>query len=224
MKAEIATTASRIFLVDDHALVREGLRKLIEQETDLVVCGEAETADTALAAVSELQPEVVLVDLSLRTDSGLDLIKRLHQLPQAPRLLVLSMHDELHYAERALRAGASGYVMKRETSGRVLEAIRTLLAGQVFVSPAVSTQMAGKMMGSGRRASQSPIERLSDRELEVFLRLGQGQETRRIAEELHLSLKTIHTHCAHLKEKLGLENATALMLEAVRWVESQSRR
>jgi len=214
----------RIFLVDDHALVREGLRKLIEQEPDLVVCGDAESAATAFAGISELHPDVVLVDLSLRADSGLDLVKRLQQLPEPPRVLVLSMHDELHYAERALRAGALGYVMKRETSGRVLEAIRTLLAGQVFVSGAVSTQMAGKMLGSGRRSVESPIDRLSDRELEVFLRLGQGQETRRIAEELHLSLKTIHTHCAHLKEKLGLENATALMLEAVRWVEAQGRR
>jgi DNA-binding NarL/FixJ family response regulator len=163
---------------------------------------------------------VVIVDLSLKGSSGLDLIKRLPQLERPPRALVLSMHDESHYAARAIRAGAVGYVMKRESSSNIITAIRHALAGRIFVSEAISAQMAARSAEKGAGGARPPVDRLSDRELEVFLRIGQGHETRRIAEELHLSLKTIQTHCAHIKEKLDLENATALMLAAVRWVEA----
>ena len=213
----------RIYIVDDHALVREGLRKVIEQEPDLEVCGEAEDAGQAYAGVEAAKPDAVVVDISLRKESGLDLVKRLQGLPQPPPSLVLSMHDEAHYAERALRAGALGFVMKRESSGKVIAAIRQVLAGRVYLSAAAAGQVALKFVGAKQRAAASPIECLSDRELDIFVRIGRGQETRRIAEELSLSLKTVQTHCAHIKEKLGLDNATALMLEAVRWVESEQR-
>lgn len=211
----------KIFLVDDHPLVREGLRVLLAQEPDLEICGSAETGAEAYTAIAAMQPDAVIVDLSLGGDSGLDLIKRLQDLPKVPPTLVLSMHDEAHYAERALRAGALAYVMKRETSGKVVRALREVIKGKIFVSSAFAEKMTSKLVGSRPSLAASPVETLSDRELEVFTRLGQGYATRRIAEELHLSLKTIHTYCAHLKQKLDLENATALVHEAVRWVESQ---
>jgi DNA-binding NarL/FixJ family response regulator len=214
----------RIFLVDDHPLVREGLRKVIDQEPDLEVCGDAEEAARAFEDIARLRPDVAIIDLSLRGESGLDLIKRLGSEPKPPKILVLSMHDEASYAERALRAGAQSYVIKRESSGKVLEAIRQVLAGRAFVSEAVAARFAEKFVGLRRSPAGSPIESLSDRELEVFRRIGQGQMNRLIAEELHLSLKTVQTHCAHIKEKLGLRNATELIREAMRWVESEPRR
>jgi DNA-binding NarL/FixJ family response regulator len=216
-----ATAACRIFLVDDHALVREGLRKIIELEPDLAVCGEAEDAEQAFRDIGALKPDVAVVDLLLRKETGLDLIKRLQGLPAPPRILVLSMHDEAHYAERALRAGALGYVIKRESSRSVVSAIRQVMADRAFISASVAEQIAQRMVGARGNPAASVVERLSDRELDVFTRIGRGQENRRIAEELRVSLKTVQTHCAHIKEKLGLDNATALMLAAVRWVEAQ---
>jgi len=222
-EAETAPMRHPVFIVDDHPLVREGLQKLIANEPDLAVCGEAEEANEAFARIEATKPEVVIVDLSLRGESGLDLIRRIQLLAQPPKALVLSMHDETHYAERALRAGAVGYVMKRETTSNIITAIHEILQGGVFVSETMASQMAKKYVGIGPKLAVSPIERLSNRELEVFQRIGQGEETRFIADELHLSLKTIQTHCAHIKEKLGLENATALMHAAVRWVENEKR-
>jgi DNA-binding NarL/FixJ family response regulator len=211
----------RIFLVDDHPLVREGLTQLIEQESDLCVCAEAEDAAQAYAGILRCEPDAVVVDLSLQGDSGLELIKRLQSLPKAPPVLVLSMHDEAFYADRALRAGALGYVMKRETSGKVIGALRQILSGRMYVSPAIAARTAEKFLGTLAAGAPSPVASLTDRELDVFRRIGLGQENRRIAEELHLSLKTVQTHCAHIKEKLGLENATVLLREAVRWAERQ---
>jgi len=213
----------RVFIVDDHPLVREGLQKLINQETDMMVSGEAEDSTEALARIEVAPPDVVIVDLSLQGESGFDLIARLGQLARPPKTLVLSMHDEAHYAERALRAGASGYVMKRETTSNIIRAIREIMSGGVFMSAATAALMAKRFVGIGRSLAVSPIERLSNRELEVFQRIGRGQETRFIAQELHLSLKTVQTHCAHIKEKLGLENATALMHAAVQWTEIEKR-
>jgi DNA-binding NarL/FixJ family response regulator len=220
---ESPRAAIRVFLVDDHPLVREGLQKLIAQESDMVVCGEAEDATQGLARIEAALPDIVVVDLSLRGESGFDLIERLQGLARPPKALVLSMHDEVHYAERALRIGALGYVMKRETTSNILRAIRQIMAGGIFVSEATASLMAKKFVGIGRNLAVSPIDRLSNRELEVFQRIGRGQETRVIALELHLSLKTVQTHCAHIKEKLGLENATALMHAAVRWIESERK-
>lgn len=212
-----------VLLVDDHPLVREGLCKVIEREADLWVCGQAEEGGRAYDECVRLRPEIVIVDLSLRGESGLDLIKRLKDLAEPPKILVLSMHDELSYAERALRAGAVGYVMKRETAGNVIKAIRSILLGNVYVSEAVASQMTRRLVGSRSPVLLSPVERLSDRELEVFRRLGHGQSAPRIAVDLHLSLKTVQTHCAHIKEKMGLGNVTELIREAVRWVEMEPR-
>jgi DNA-binding NarL/FixJ family response regulator len=216
-----ASPRRRIFLVDDHPLVREGLTKLINQEPDLCVCAEAEEAGQAYDGILRTRPDAVIVDLSLQRDSGLELIKRVQGMARPPPILVLSMHDEAFYAERALRAGALGYVMKRESSGKIIAGLREVLHGRLFVSPAIAAQAAEKFLRTRAVASSSPVDRLTDRELEVFRRIGQGQENRMIAEDLHLSLKTVQTHCAHIKEKLGFANATILMREAVRWVEGQ---
>jgi len=210
----------RIVLVDDHPLVRDGLTQLINQEPDLVVCAEAEDAARAHAEILRTRPDAVVLDLSLQGDSGLELIKRLQGLPHPPRILVLSMHDEAFYAERALRAGALGYVMKRESSGNVIAALRRILRGELYVSSAMEKQAAEKFLRSGA-ATGSPTDSLTDREIDVFRRIGLGQENRRIAEDLRLSLKTVQTHCANIKAKLGYDNATVLMREAVRWMESQ---
>ncbi len=210
----------RIFLVDDHPLVRDGLTQLINQEPDLRVCAEAEDAAGALLDIQRTRPDAVIVDLSLQGESGLDLIKRIRDLPGAPCVLVLSMHDEAFYAERALRAGAMGYVMKRESSGKVIAALRQVLAGRLYVSSAIATQAAERFLQN--KGSGASVECLTNRELEVFRRIGQGQENRQIAEDLRLSLKTVQTHCANIKEKLGIENGTVLMREAVRWVASQA--
>lgn len=216
-----APARRRIFVVDDHPLVREGLSRLINQEADLWVCAEAEDAAQAYADIVRTQPDGVVVDLSLRGDSGLDLIKRLQTLPRPPAVLVLSMHDEAFYAERVLRSGALGYVMKRESSGKIIAGLRHVLRGKLYVSPSIAARAAERFLRSGTSAGGSPVDSLTDRELDVFRRIGHGEETRRIAEQLHLSMKTVQTHCAHIKEKLGFPNATVLMREAVRWVEGQ---
>lgn len=212
-----------VFLVDDHPLVREGLEQLIIQAPDLSVCGYAEESGPAYEAIVRIHPEIVIVDLALRGESGLDLIKRIQALPQPPRILVLSMHDEAFYAERALRAGALGYVMKRESPGKVIDAIRQVLAGRLFVSEAITSEVMGKFVGAPKVRDEPLVERLSDREMEIFQRMGNGQRTRSIADELHISLKTVQTHCMHIKEKLGIADATMLMREAVRWVENERR-
>jgi DNA-binding NarL/FixJ family response regulator len=209
------TARSRIFLVDDHPLVREGLANLINQQDDLAVCGEAEDSAGAMAGIEESQPNVALIDISLKNESGLELVKKLEDRFPLVALIVLSMHEEALYAERALRAGAKGYVMKRETSKNVLTAIRRVLAGDVYVSERVVTAMA-KRMGS-RKALAEPVERLSDRELEIFRLLGQGRTTSQIAEDLHLSLKTVQAYCARAKEKFGVNSLGELLRAAIRW-------
>jgi DNA-binding NarL/FixJ family response regulator len=208
-----------VFLVDDHPLVREWLGNLIARQSDLTVCGQAESAAAAYEAITRLQPDIAVVDLSLEDGSGLELIKQVQALPEPPRVLVLSMHDEVFYAERALRAGASGYIMKRAATGHVVQAIRDVLAGRIHLSESLAVQMAEKFVNKG--PGESPLSILSDREMEVFQLLGEGIETRRIAETLHLSPKTVQVYCGRIKEKLGLENATELIREAVRWRERQ---
>lgn len=219
---EPASPATRhtVFLVDDHPLVREWLGNLITRQPDLSVCGQAESSSTAFEEISRLQPEIAIVDLSLADGSGLELIKQLQNLPEPPLVLVLSMHDEVFYAERALRAGAAGYVMKRAATGHVVDAIRQVLAGRIYMSESLAVHMAEKFVAK-TPAGESSIALLSDREIEVFQMLGQGIETRRIAETLHLSPKTVQVYCGRIKEKLGLENATELIREAVRWQEHQ---
>jgi DNA-binding NarL/FixJ family response regulator len=220
---EAATARHTVFIVDDHPLVREGLEQLILQAPDLSVGGYAEEAGPAYDAIVKSRPEIIVIDLSLRGESGLELIKRLQLLPQPPRMLVLSMHDEAFYAERALRAGALGYVMKRESPGKVIDAIRQVLAGRIYVSESITSEVMGKFVGAPAAHDEPLVERLSDREMEIFRRMGNGQRTRTIADELHISLKTVQTHCMHIKEKLGITDATMLMREAVRWVENERR-
>jgi DNA-binding NarL/FixJ family response regulator len=211
----------RVFVVDDHPLVRESLRNLLNQQIDLAVCGEAEDAPRALSAIQELEPDVAIVDLSLKSGSGMDLIKDLKVHCPKVAIIVLSMHDESLYAERVLRAGARGYVMKRETTKSILSALRRVLGGGVYVSEAFAEVMAERL-ASGRPIQPGPasiVDQLSDRELEVFRLLGQGKGTSEIASDLHLSLKTIQAYCARIKAKLGLANAQTLMREAVRFEE-----
>jgi DNA-binding NarL/FixJ family response regulator len=211
----------KVLLVDDHPLVREGLVNLISQQADLQICGEAGNEPQALELVRTVQPDVAIVDISLETGSGIELIKSIKAMFPAVTVLVLSMHDESLYAERALRAGARGYIMKREAAKKVIEAIRCVLAGQLYVSDKVAALMAEKFVEGRPAATASPIEQLSNRELEVFHLLGLGHNTRQIADHLHVGFKTVQAYCARIKEKLKLANATELLREAIRWHESQ---
>ena len=220
MTTETAASRKRVFLVDDHPLVREWLTNLINQQPGLVVCGEAESGPEAREKIVALRPDVAIVDIALKDSSGIELIKDLkHSCPEVA-VLVLSMHEESHYAERALRAGARGYIMKRETTRKVVDAIGHVLAGKLCVSEAIAAAMAAQFVGGKTLATGSPVEQLSDRELEVFELLGQGRTTRQIAETLRVSLKTVQAYCARIKEKLNLGSATELLREAVRWHES----
>jgi DNA-binding NarL/FixJ family response regulator len=213
-----------VFIVDDHPLVREWLTNLINQQPDLVVCGETEGAPEAFAAIGASQPDVAIVDISLKNSSGIELIKNLKESHPAVAVLVLSMHEESHYAGRALRAGARGYVMKRETTRKVIEAIRRILEGKLYVSEALAGVLAAHFIDDKKGAGRSPIEQLSDRELEVFDMLGRGLGTRQIAETLGISLKTVQAYCARMKEKLNLGSGTELLREAIRWNDNRHAR
>jgi DNA-binding NarL/FixJ family response regulator len=211
-------TNGRILIVDDHALVRRGLATLIGDERDLVVCGEAADTVEALAAVAALRPDLVIVDLSLKTGHGLDLIKQIRSHDERARILVLSMHDEKLFAERALRSGAMGYINKEEATGKVVEAIRQVLAGRVYVSAAMTERLLQRAAETGGAKPRLPSESLSDRELTVFQMIGQGVATREIAERLKLSIKTVETYREHIKAKLGLRNSAELSRHAAQWV------
>jgi DNA-binding NarL/FixJ family response regulator len=211
---------AKILLVDDHPLVREGVANLIQQQPDLEVCGEAASEPQALQLLASVQPDVAVVDLSLENGSGLELIKNIKAMYPAVAMLALSMHDESLYAERALRAGARGYLMKREAAKKVIQGIRKVLAGQIFVSEKIAALMAERFVG-GPMAPGSPVEQLSDRELEVFQLLGSGQSTRQIADQLHVGFKTVQAYCARIKDKLQLANATELLRTAMQWNENQ---
>jgi DNA-binding NarL/FixJ family response regulator len=223
MTPDTASQPKRVFLVDDHPLVREWLTNLVNQQPGLKVCGEAESGPEAREKILALRPDVAIVDISLKDSSGIELIKDLKQGCPEVAVLVLSMHEESHYAERALRAGARGYVMKRETTKKVIAAINQVLAGRLCVSEAVTAAMAAQFVQGKTLATHSPVEQLSDRELEVFELLGQGRTTRQIAETLRVSLKTVQAYCARVKEKLSLGSATELLREAVRWHENKDR-
>ena len=212
---------SKILVVDDHPIVRRGLTDLINHEEDLVVSGQAEGAHQAMEAIREQKPDMAIVDISLKGTSGLELIKDIKtRYPDLP-VLTLSMHDESLYAERALRAGAKGYIMKQQATEDLIMAIRKVLAGHVYVSDLVTTRMVGKVVAGGPDVGASAIDRLSDRELEVFGLIGRGHGTRQIAERLHLSVKTVETYRAHIKRKLHLANAAELLRYAIRWASSQ---
>lgn len=214
----------QVFLVDDHPIVRQGLIKLIEQEDGLEVCGEAGSVTEALEALKNLGPDVILVDISLEDSNGLELIKMVDDLGLQIPMLVLSMHDEALYAEHALRSGASGYVMKQAASNTLIQAIEKVLDGEIYVSKTMSSQMLKMAFRSSGEDTRTGTETLSLRELEVFELIGRGNSTREIAEQLNLSVKTIETYRAHIKDKLQLRSGTELMQRAIHWVETESHR
>ena len=219
MKAE--EDKSKILVVDDHPMVREGLVRLVENEQDLMICGQADDAPEALKAISETRPDIVVTDILLKSSNGIELMKSIKaQYPKLP-VLVLSMHNEALYAERALRAGAMGYIMKQEASEKLLTAIRHVLGGEIFVSDEISKRLIRQLArGKGDMATSS-VDNLSDRELEVFHLIGQGYGTSQIAEKLYLSIKTIETYRTHIKEKLNLADSRELLQYAIQWVSSQ---
>ena len=211
---------SRILIVDDHPMMRQGLAQLISAESDLEVCAEADNAGQALDLVKRHGPELILADISLPDKNGLELIKDVRALSPAALILVVSMHDETLYAERVLRAGARGYLMKQEGGKKLMEAIRQILSGHIYVSEKMSARILEVFSGQHTRENGSPVQRLTDREFEVFQLIGEGKGTREIAGHLHLSVKTVEVHRAHIKEKLELKSATDLVRYAVRWCES----
>lgn len=212
---------NRVFLVDDHAMFREGLRQLIEREPDMTVCGDAADAATALAGIQTTEPDLVIVDISLGGASGIDLIKMIKNQYEDLPVLVVSMHEESLYSERALRAGAMGYVMKHEPSKTVKTAIRKVLDGDLYLSQKMAGSMVAKLMHGSAEQFSSPIEKLSDRELEVFRMLGQGKPVRLIAEEMNVTIPTVNSFRNRIKEKLNLKSSTEVMLHAIQWVQDQ---
>ncbi|MBN2536593.1 MAG: response regulator transcription factor [Spirochaetales bacterium] len=212
----------RLLIVDDHPIVRQGITRLINYEDELMVCGEAGNAKEALEAVEREKPDMVIVDISLKGRSGLELIKDLRMRYQDLPVLVVSMHDESLYAERVLRAGAKGYIMKQEPPEKVLNAIRQVLSGKIFVSEKMREKMLQRYVLGSSQKNVSTVERLSDRELEVFRLIGKGMGTRQIAKELDLSIKTVETYREHIKEKLNLENSSKLLQYAIDWVQNEN--
>jgi DNA-binding NarL/FixJ family response regulator len=218
------TQKAKVLLVDDHPLVREWLANLINQQSDLQVCGETDSAPKALQSVGDLQPGIAIVDISMEGGSGLELIKNIKATHPSVMVIVLSMHDEALYAERALRAGARGYIMKSEATRRILQAIRCVLEGKLYLSDKMAIVMAEKLVDGRPATAGSAIENLSDRELEVFQLLGRGYSTRQIADDLHVSFKTVQTFYARIKEKLGIFSAAELLREALRWHDSKQEK
>ena len=216
-KPENHSAKKRIMVVDDHPIVREGLTLLINREADLVVCGEAEEAMGAIHVLSSSRPDLLIVDISLSGPDGIDLLKNVRTTHPTLPVLILSMHDESVYAERALRAGANGYIMKQEATENVLVAVRRILNGEIYVSARIANQMLRHYITGTGTLRDSSIADLSDRELEVFRLIGEGYGTRQIAEKLRLSVKTVESYQAHIKEKLSLRSSRELMQRAIQW-------
>ncbi len=212
----------RILIVDDHPIFRKGIAMLLQHEADLVICGEAETAAEALGLVDKLLPDIILADISLKDVNGIELVKSLRSLrPELP-VLMLSMHEESLYAERALRAGARGYLMKQSPPDLVVTAIRQVLRGDLYLSPSANHRMLNAFLSGQKPTVHDAVEQLSDRELEIFELLGKGHGTSMIAHELRVSVKTVEAHRAHIKTKLNLSSAPELMRAAVEWVTRHS--
>ena len=207
----------RVFIVDDHAMVRQGLTLLIDREADLMVCGDAQEAHAALQTMATLEPDILIVDISLNGPDGLDLVKAVRSRSPLLPILVLSMHDESIYAERAIRAGTNGYIMKQEATDRMLIALRRILDGDIYLSERAASRIVQQYVRGSHEGQRSALSGLSDRELEVFRLIGEGHTTRHIADELHLSIKTVETYQAHIKEKLLLRNARELVQRAIEW-------
>ena len=210
-------TKSKIFIVDDHPLVREWLSVVINHTTDLMVCGEAADLNAAVQGIANSHPDIAIIDLSLGYDSGFDLISILNR--QSPRVttVVLSMHDEDIYVARAIRAGARGYIVKRESTGQIVGAIRLVLEGNIYISQELSERFAQRLTSSSSNTAETPVTKLSNRELEVFQFIGWGYGTREIAEQLDVNIKTVQTYSTRIKEKLGLSSGAELLREAMRW-------
>jgi len=211
----------RILIVDDHPIFRQGLAQLINQEEDLCVCGEAEDNHGAIKAIAELKPAMIIVDITLKDMSGIDLIKEIRKSHKEITMLVISMHDENLYAERAFRAGAKGYVMKQEASESVVQAIRQVRQGGIYASKKMTDQILSRFVEGPKDSAESPLKNLTDREIEVFQLIGEGLSISEIGVRLHLSVKTIGTYRERIKEKLNLKNSTELLRYALNWVENE---
>lgn len=221
MLAKNKSQTRRVLVIDDHPMMRQGLAQLIDNEPDLKVCCEADNAGQGLNIVVSQKLDLVLLDISLPDKNGLELIKDIQAVKPDLPVLIVSMHDEALYVERVLRAGARGYIMKQEGGKKLLQAIRQVLNGQIYVSENMSARILENFSGRRTQAAASPVARLSDREFEVFQLIGQGKSTRETAHHLKLSIKTVEVHRAHIKDKLELKSATDLVRYAVRWVEAQ---
>src|SRR5690348_17003723 len=216
-----SNSARRLLIVDDHPMMREGLAQLIEHEPDLCAAHQADNAAQALQMIAADLPDLMLLDISLPDKNGLEVIKDVHALYPTLPILVVSMHDETLYAERVLRAGGRGYVMKQEGGKKLMQAIRQVLSGQIFVSEKMSAKILEIFSGRRDETSSSPVENLTDREFEVFQLIGKGLGTKEIAEHLHVSAKTVEVHRMNIKAKLKLQTAAELIRYAVRWIESE---
>ena len=214
---------TQVLVVDDHPVIRNGLTTIINHEQGMNVCGEAEDAHQALKAVTELKPDIVVADISLKNSDGLELTKNIKaRHPRLP-VVILSVHDEFIYAERALLAGAKAYLMKDSLSENIVKAVRAVLKGEIFVSDTISKKFLHKIAGDKAGTAKTPIENLSDREFEVFRLIGEGLKASQIAKQLHLSTKTIETYRLRLKEKLNLADAAELLRYSIKWAKSQDR-
>jgi DNA-binding NarL/FixJ family response regulator len=221
MPAKAKSAAKRVLIVDDHPMMRQGLAQLIDNEPDLKVVAEADTGGEGLDIVVAQKLDLAVLDISLPDKNGLELIKDIRSVKPELPVLIMSMHDEALYAERVLRAGARGYIMKQEGGKKLLQAIRQVLTGQIYVSEKMSARILETFSGRRPDETASPVTRLSDREFEVFQLIGQGKSTKEIAQHLSLSVKTVEVHRAKIKEKLSLITATDLVRYAVRWSEAQ---
>lgn len=222
MKTAKPQQKTRVFIVDDHPIVRYGITRILNNEPDITVCGDADSAETAIEKIEKLRPDIIVVDISLKEMNGLQLTKLIHEhLPCVP-VVILSMHDERMYANKALRAGASGYVMKEESSEKLVLAIRQILSGDIYVSEQVKKNIIHAYAGKDEGSKSSVIDRLSDREHEIFTLIGIGNSSRIIADKLCLSVKTIETHRSRIKDKLGLPDSTKLSLAAMEWARKEN--
>ena len=212
------TSKKKILIVDDHPVVREGLALRISRQPDLEVCGEAGDVAEALQVLGHVRPDVAIIDIALKSGSGLDLIKRVKARDESVRMLVWSMYSETHYAERALRAGALGYITKEQATEKIIEAIRRVQAGKVYLSEEMAEQLLGRAVGGGGTLAQPLLATLSDRELEVFRMIGEGLDTAQVAAQMRLSPKTVETYRARIKEKLHLTSSRELLRQAVQWL------
>jgi DNA-binding NarL/FixJ family response regulator len=217
LEKPVRAAKKTVLVVDDHPLMRQGLALLINQQQDMQVCGEAEEAQAAMQAIGRQRPDIMILDISLNGPDGLELLKNIRAFDPDLPVLILSMHDEAIYAERALRARANGYIMKQEATEKVLVAVRRILNGEIYLSDRMSNKMLQQFIGGVPSMLQSRIASLSDRELEVFRLIGEGRATREIAEKLHLSVKTVETYQAHIKEKLSLHSRRELIQHAIQW-------